>query len=89
MKISTALFVAAISTGSADAFAEESAHGHGSDQHKNIVGIFAGITHGGRRKNATALGVEYARHISGNFSIGAVAEYTAGDADVWVFGVSD
>lgn len=83
----TVIFVAAIFIGAANAQAEESAHGHGSDQHKNIVGIFAGITHGDRRKNAPALGVEYARHIAGNFSIGAVAEYTAGDAEVWVFAV--
>ena len=81
------LFVAAISIGAENALAEETAHGHGSDEHKNVAGIFAGVTHGDRRKNAPALGVEYARHISGNFSIGAAAEYTAGDADVWVFAV--
>jgi hypothetical protein len=79
------LFVAALSIGSANALAEESAHGNDLDHHENVVGIFAGITHGGRRKNEPALGVEYARHISGNFSIGAVAEYTFGDAEVWVF----
>ena len=86
-KFVTVLFVAAISISAGNAQAEETAHGHGSDQHKNIAGIFAGVTHGGRRKNAGALGLEYARHIVGNFSIGAVAEYTAGDADVWVFAV--
>jgi len=86
-KFVTVLFVAVISISGGIAQAEETAHGHGSDQHKNIAGIFAGVTHGGRRKNAGALGLEYARHITGNFSIGAVAEYTAGDADVWVFAV--
>jgi len=84
-KFMAVLFVAAISIGAATAQAEEAAHGHGSDEHKNIAGIFAGVTHGGQRLNAAAFGLEYARHIGGNFSIGAVAEYTAGDADFWVF----
>ena len=87
-KFVTALFVAAISIGIANAQEEETAHGHGSDEHKNVAGIFAGVTHGGRRLNAPALGLEYARHIRGNFSIGGVAEYTAGDADIWVFAVA-
>ena len=86
-KFAAVFFVAVISIGTTSALAEETAHGHVSDPHKNIVGIFAGITHGDRRLNAPALGLEYARHIRGNFSIGAIAEFTAGDADVWVFAV--
>ena len=73
--------------GSANAFAEEAAHGHESEHPKNVVGLFAGITHGDRRLNAPALGVEYARYINDKFIIGAVAEYTAGDAEAWVFAV--
>jgi hypothetical protein len=52
--------------------------------HKNVLGVFAGVTHAGRRKNAPALGIEYERRISESFGIGGVAEYTAGDAEVWV-----
>ena len=74
MRITTALLVAAISMGSANAFAEEAAHGHESEHPKNVVGLFAGITHGDRRLNAPALGVEYARYINDKFIIGAVAE---------------
>jgi len=84
-KFATVLFIAAISLAAANALAEEIASEHGSDHHKNVVGIFAGLAHGGLRQNELAIGVEYARHIRGNFSIGAVAEYTAGDADFWVF----
>ena len=73
--------------GSAYVFAEEAAHGDDSEHHKNVAGIFAGITYADRRHNEPALGVEYARHINDKFSIGAVAEYTFGDADVWVFAV--
>lgn len=86
-KFATILLVTAISIGATNAVAEEAEHGHDSDQHKNIIGVFAGITHGDRRLNAPALGLEYARHIRGNFSIGAIAEFTAGDADIWIFAV--
>jgi len=64
---------------------------HGSVQghevnhfHNNELGVFAGITHGGRRKNAPALGIEYERRINELFGIGAVAEYSFGDADFLV-----
>jgi hypothetical protein len=55
--------------------------------HKNEMGVFAGITHGGRRKNEPALGVEYERRINESFGIGALAEYTFGDADFLVVAV--
>lgn len=52
--------------------------------HKNLVGVVLGITHGGRRKNAPALGLEYERRFSESFGVGGVLEYTGGDAEVWV-----
>ena len=86
-KIATVLFAIALSIGATNAAAEEATHGDDEGHAKNVAGIFAGIAHGGQRDNEAAVGVEYARHIAGNFSIGAVAEYTAGDADFWVFAV--
>lgn len=86
-KFATVLFIAAISLAASNALAEETASEHVSDHHKNVVGIFAGMAHGGLRENAPTIGVEYARHIRGNFSIGAIAEYAAGDADFWVFAI--
>jgi hypothetical protein len=62
-----------------------SSTGHGdAHYHKNLVGVFTGVTHGGRRKNAGALGFEYERRLSERFGLGVTAEYTFGDADVWV-----
>lgn len=52
--------------------------------HKNIAGVFAGITHAGRRENGPAIGFEYARRFNESFSLAAVAEYTGGDGDFWV-----
>jgi hypothetical protein len=60
---------------------------HGSDghgYHKNVVGVFTGITHAGRRENGAALGFEYERRFSERFGVGAVVEHTFGDADVWI-----
>ena len=67
----------------------ESASGHegGHESHKNFISAFAGITHAGRRKNGPALGVGYERLLTKSFSIGVLAEYTFGDADVAVYAV--
>lgn len=62
-------------------------HEGGHALHKNVLGVFAGVTHAGRRKNEPALGLEYARRINESFSIAGVAEYTFGEADLWVFAV--
>jgi hypothetical protein len=43
-----------------------------------------GMTHGGRRKNAPALGLEYQRRLNDSFGVGGIIEYTGGDAEVWV-----
>jgi hypothetical protein len=53
---------------------------HGS--HKNVLSLFAGVTHAGRRKNGPALGVGYERLLSESFSVGVLAERTFGDADI-------
>jgi hypothetical protein len=52
--------------------------------HKNVAGVFAGMTHAGRRENEPALGLEYQRRLNENFGIGIVTEYTFGEADLWV-----
>jgi hypothetical protein len=71
-----------------DESAQRSVQGHEVHHfHNNELGVFAGITHGGRRKNELALGVEYERRINESFGIGALAEYTFGDADFLVVAV--
>ncbi len=55
------------------------------DFHKNVLGLFVGAAHTGRRTNATALGLEYGRRINEAFSVGLVAEHTAADNDFWVY----
>lgn len=63
----------------------DSSQGHGdAHYHKNLVGVFTGITHAGRRENGAALGFEYERRFSEKFGVGAVVEHTFGDADVWI-----
>jgi hypothetical protein len=66
------------------AAAHEDAHG----THKNILSFFAGVTHGGRRKNGAALGIGYERLLNKKFGIGVLAEHTFGDADFTVYAVS-
>jgi hypothetical protein len=58
---------------------------HGS--RKNVISVFTGVTHAGRRKNGAALGVGYERLLSDSLAIGVLAEHTFGDADVWVYAV--
>jgi len=64
--------------------AEGEASEHG-DESKNEVAVFLGLTHEGRRDNSVAVGVEYERRLNETLGIGALAEFTAGDADFWVF----
>ena len=60
---------------------------HESSYHKNIIGLFTGITHKNRGTNEFAVGLEYERRFTEHFGVGAVAEYTGGDADVWIYAV--
>ena len=64
--------------------AESPEHGHES---KNEIAFFLGATHEGRRDNSPALGLEYERRLNETLGIGALAEFTAGDSDFWVFAV--
>jgi hypothetical protein len=69
--------------------AHSSAEAHDADGsehsfHQNTLGVFVGITHAGRRENGPAIGLEYSRRFNQHFSIGGIAEYTGGDADLWV-----
>ncbi len=67
---------------------EHEGHHEGEHEtHKNILGVFLGMTHEGRRENATALGIEYERRFSDHFSSGLIVEHTFGDADFWVTAV--
>jgi len=80
---------------SAVSIAEEAHHSaeeHGEEHHqhsyhKNVLGVFGGITHAGRREKDPALGIEYERRITEHFGIGAVAEYTFGDHDFWIYAI--
>ena len=67
----------------------ESASGHETERHdhKNVLSFFTGLTHGGRRENALALGVAYERLLNQSFAIGVIAEHTFGDADFTVYAV--
>jgi hypothetical protein len=65
----------------------ESAHGEGHEFHKNILAVFGGVTHSGRRENDPALALEYERRFTEHFSMGAFAEYTFGDSDYAVYGI--
>lgn len=65
----------------------ESASSQESEQeaHKNVLALFAGVTHDGRRNNGAALGVAYERLLTESFGIGVIAEHTFGDADFTVY----
>jgi hypothetical protein len=65
-----------------------SAHESANESHKNTVSFFAGVTHAGRRKNGSALGIGYERLLNDSFGIGVLAEHTFGDADFTVFAVA-
>jgi len=64
---------------------DESAE-HGKEA-KNEIAVFVGLTHEGRRDNSAALGLEYERRLNEKFGVGALAEFTAGDADFWVYAI--
>ena len=49
--------------------------------------MFVGITGQERRGKEPALGFEYARHLTEEFSIGGIAEYTFGDSDFLVLAI--
>ena len=65
--------------GSAPVYAQEAEHESGSghetehNDHKNVLSFFTGLTHGGRRNNALALGVGYERLLNESFGIGVLA----------------
>ena len=63
--------------------AEHESHGTSHGFHKNVLGVFAGVTHSGR-DNAPTVGIEYSRRFTSRFGVGAVVEYAGGDADLWV-----
>ena len=57
------------------------------DAHKNVLSVFVGVTHEGRRDNGAALGIGYERILNESFAVGVLAEHTFGDADLWVYAV--
>jgi hypothetical protein len=65
-----------------------SSHENAQESHKNVLSLFAGVTHNGRRKNGAALGVAYERLLNESFGIGVIAEHTFGDADFTVYAVA-
>jgi hypothetical protein len=69
---------------------EEAHHEAGASEgghHPNLIAVFTGVTHNGRRENDPALGLEYERRINERFGIGALAEYTFSDHGIWVYAV--
>jgi len=61
----------------------ETAH----DFHRNLLALFVGGTHEGRRDNGLALGIEYERRLNESFGAGVLAEHTFGDLDFSVYAV--
>jgi len=62
-------------------------HEMAHDFHQNLLALFIGVTHEGRRDNGLALGIEYERRLNESFGVGIVAEHTFGDLDFWVYAV--
>jgi len=67
----------------------ESASDHETthDFHRNLLALFVGVTHEGRRNTDLALGIEYERRLNESFGVGVLAEHTFGDLDFWVYAV--
>ncbi len=55
------------------------------DFHPNLLALFVGLSHAGRRDNGVALGIEYERRFTRAFGVGAVIERTFGDEVIWVY----
>ena len=72
------------------AHAGESSHTAAEHHHENAIGFFVGgaTEEAGSREAGVALGIEYERRLTPAFGIGAIAEHTYGDLDVWVYAVS-
>lgn len=68
----------------ADAAGEETSEGH---FHRNWAAVFIGSTGQDRRNKEPAIGLEYARNLTPEFSIGGIAEYTFGDSDFLVLAI--
>jgi hypothetical protein len=57
----------------------ESAHEH--DYHRNVVGVFLGVTSEERRETSPTFGIEYERRLSPSFGLGVLLEHARGDLD--------
>jgi hypothetical protein len=58
---------------------------HEGPHHVGSWGVFVGSATEGVREGDLTLGLEYSHYIARNWAMAAVAEYTFGDADTWVF----
>jgi hypothetical protein len=74
-----------------DAHAPGGAQEHADAPHdghkKNLLAIFIGDTHEGRRQDDLAIGIEYERRLSNRFGIGALVEHTFADEGFTVYAV--
>jgi hypothetical protein len=61
-------------------------HGESHEFHRNVIGVFLGVTDEGREE-AETFGIEYARRFNESFGIGVVAEFARGDLDFEVYAV--
>jgi|GEM_PF-6683142 len=55
-----------------------------SEHEANTVGLFVGAARD-HRDNGLALGIEYEHRFTASFGLGALAEYTSGDLNTWVY----
>ncbi len=60
---------------------------HGHKVHKNLIGVFLGLTSENRRDVAPSFGIEYEQRLSDSFGIGLLAEHAFGDADFNIYAV--
>ncbi len=61
--------------------------GEHHDFHRNVIGVFGGVTVEERRSGSFTLGIEYERHLSRQFGIGLIAEHVFADDEFNVFAV--
>lgn len=95
-KVTPALILCAAMLYGGGLAAEQSTHHEGEtadhaaqhhSYHPNMIGLFAGVTSGGRREGAPTLGIDYARRFNSLFSMGLVVEHAFADHPFWVYAV--
>ena len=83
----TGLLVLALMPAVVSADDTHAEHQDSHEFHKNVIGVFGGITDDDHHDAAFTLGLEYERRLSAKFGIGVIAERAYGDLDFSVYAV--